>query len=258
MSAPSGITPRLDNPIVKHPGFFGTRTHDFNTRHRISQRQRRFCPVMRSVSKPGCVIRYILDGKYPLKHLYTYVSTMINCLSGTYNYKGIEIPEGGDMPTKMSSNQIKDKVRTWLMEDGWSLKQETPPAGLWAFVATDQFGRIIGVGQRKDKEDEVVIQGAISIGDDTNDRITRLTDHDRNDLLWDLRFELVKTNLEFIGIALPLKRIEVVQRIFLDGLTKDCFLQRTSEVRKGVLIVIWLFARKLGQPPPPTQMGFQR
>jgi len=162
------------------------------------------------------------------------------------------------MAIKMSPNQIKDQVRTWLMEDGWSLRQETPPKSLWAFVATDQFGRKIVVGQRINKEDEVVIQGAVNMDDDTTDRIGRLTEDDRNNLLWDLRFELVKTNLEFSGIALPLKRVEVVERIFLDGLTKDCFLQRASEVRKGVLIVIWLLARKLGQSPPPRQMGFQR
>jgi len=162
------------------------------------------------------------------------------------------------MATKMSPDQIKDKVQTWLIEDGWSVRQETPSIGLWTFVATDQFARVIAVGQRKSREDEVIIQGAINIGDDTTDRIMRLTEDDRNNLLWDLRFELVQTNLEFSGIALPLKRIEVLERIFLDGLTKDRFLQRTSEVRKGVLIVMWLFARKLGQPAPPRQMGFQR
>jgi hypothetical protein len=196
--------------------------------------------------------------EYPPKHLYKRVSTMINYVGSTYNYESIEILKGGAMATKMSPDQIKDKVQTWLMEDGWSVRQETPSMSLWTFVATDQFGRVIGVGQRKNKEDEVIIQGAINIGDDTNDRITRMTDDDRNNLLWDLRFQLVQTNLEFSGIVLPLKRIEVVERIFLDGLTKDCFLQRTSEVRKGVLIVMWLFARKLGQPPPPKQMGFQR
>ena len=183
---------------------------------------------------------------------------MINYVGSTYNYEGIEILKGGAMAAKMSPDQIKDKVQTWLMEDGWSVRQETPSMGLWTLVATDQFGRVIGVGQRKNKEDEVIIQGAINIGDDTNDRIMRLTEDDRNNLLWDLRFELVQTNLEFSGTTLPLKRIEVVERIFLDGLTKDCFLQRTSEVRKGVLIVMWLFARKFGQPPPPRQMGFQR
>lgn len=183
---------------------------------------------------------------------------MINYLSGTYNYKGIEIPEGGGMTTEMPPNQMKEQVRAWLMEDGWSLRQETPRGSIWAFVAEDQFGRKIVVGQRAGKEDEVVIQGAVNIGDDTTDRIGRLVEDERNSLLWDLRFELVRTNLEFSGIDIPLKRIEVVERIFLNALNKDCFLQRASEVRKGVLIVLWILARKFAQQPPPRQVGFQR
>jgi len=162
------------------------------------------------------------------------------------------------MASEMSSDQIKERVRGWLMEDGWSLRQETSQQSLWAFVAEDQFGRKIVVGQRVSREDEVVIHGAINFSDDTTDRIGRLTEDERTNLLWDLRFELVRTNLEFSGIDIPLKHIEVVERIFLDGLTKDCFLQRASEVRKGILIVQWMLAKKFAQPPPPRQVGFQR
>ena len=162
------------------------------------------------------------------------------------------------MASEMSPKQIKERIQTWLMEDGWSLRQETPEQSLWAFVAEDEFGRKIVVGQRAGKEDEVVIQGAVNIGDDTTDRIGRLSEDERNNLLWDLRFELVRTNLEFSGISLPLKRVEVIERLFFDALTKDSFLQRASEVRKGVLIVIWVLARKFAQQPPPRQVGFQR
>lgn len=162
------------------------------------------------------------------------------------------------MAEDMSPNRIKAKIQTWLMEDGWSLRKETPSEGLWAFVAEDQFGRKIIVGQKVGKEDEILIQGAVSISDNTSDRMSRLSEDELNALLWDLRFELVRSNLEFSGISLPLKRIEVVERIFSDGLSKDRFLQRTSEVRKGVLIVLWTLARKLGQQPPPRQVGFQR
>ncbi|GAG02639.1 unnamed protein product, partial [marine sediment metagenome] len=88
--------------------------------------------------------------------------------------------------------------------------------------------------------------------------IGRLAEDERNNLLWDLRFELVRTNLEFSGISLPLKRVEVIERLFLDALTKDSLLQRASEVRKGVLIVIWMLARRFAQQPPPRQVGFQR
>ncbi len=162
------------------------------------------------------------------------------------------------MAIKMAPDKIKEKIRAWLMEDGWSLRQEAPEQSLWLFVAEDQFGRKIVVGQRVNKEDEIVIQGAVNISDDTTDRIGRLTEKERDDLLWDLRFELVRTNLEFNGISFPLKRVEVIERLFLDALTKDSFLQRASEVRKGVLIVVWVLAKKFAQQPPPRQVGFQR
>lgn len=162
------------------------------------------------------------------------------------------------MATKTPSKQIRERIQTWLMEDEWSVRQATSEQSLWAFVAEDQFGRKIIVGQRKGKDDQVVIQGAVNIDDNTTDRISRLSEDERNNFLWDLRFELVRTNLEFSGISLPLKRVEVIERLFLDALTKDSFLQRASEVRKGVLIVIWMLARRFAQQPPPRQVGFQR
>ena len=168
------------------------------------------------------------------------------------------MPEGGDMAAKMLPEQIKERIQTWLMEDGWSLRQETSDRNLWVFIAEDQFGRKIVVGQRVGKKDEVVIQGAVNIDDDVTDKIGRLPDDERNNILWDLRFELVRTNLEFSGISFPLKRVEVIERLFLDALTKDNFLQRASEVRKGILIVVWVLSKRFAQPPPPRQVGFQR
>ncbi len=144
------------------------------------------------------------------------------------------------------------------MEDGWSLRQETPQGGLWAFVAEDSRGRRVVVGQNANRQDEVIIQAQVNIGDDTINKLSSLPENEREELLWDLRFELLRTNLEFAGIETPLKSIKVSERIFLDALTKDCFLQRISEVRKGLLVVLWILARKFVQPPPPRQMGFQR
>ena len=162
------------------------------------------------------------------------------------------------MAHKSLEKGIKEKIRNWLMEDGWKLGQQTFPNSIWAFLAEDELGRRIIIGQNKGREDEIVIQGGVNITDDTNDRIKNLSEDKRNELLWDIRFELLKTNLEFSGVGIPLKRVEMVGRIFEDALTKDCFLQRTSEVRKGILVVLWILARRFAQQPPPRQLGFQR
>ena len=158
----------------------------------------------------------------------------------------------------MSSDTIKEKIRNWLMEDGWSLRQETPQQGLWAFIAEDSRGRKIVVGQNSNKQDEVVLQGQVNIGDDLTNKLNNLEEEDRNEFLWDLRFELLRTNLEFAGIEIPLKSVRVSERIFAEELSKGVFLQRTSEVRKGVLVILWMLQRQFAQQPFPKQMGFQR
>lgn len=154
--------------------------------------------------------------------------------------------------------RIRERVRTLLMEDGWSLRQQSFPQTIWAFVAEDPLGRRIVVGQNVGREDQIVIQGAVSLDEVTTNRIAQLPEDERNNFLWDLRFELIRTNLEFGGIHLPLKRISVSVRVFLDALTKDTLIQRASEVRKGVLIIQWMLQRKFAQQPPRKQLGFQR
>lgn len=162
------------------------------------------------------------------------------------------------MVTDKSRSELEEKIRNWLMEDGWSLRKETPQKGLWAFVADDGMGRKIVVGQNIGREDTIIIQGGITIDNFTSQKINELPESERDEFLWNLRFELLRTNLEFNGIMLPLKQIELMERIVIDALSKDCFTKRISEVKKGVLIVLWMLARKFGQQPSKQQMGFRR
>ena len=162
------------------------------------------------------------------------------------------------MAEKTTPDHIKERIREILMEDEWSIRQESFPQTIWALVAEDRLGRKIIVGQNVDREDQIVIQGAVIFDEATTNRIAQLPENERNDFLWNLRFELLRTNLEFKGIELPLKHIDVSERLFLDAITKDSFIQRTSEVRKGVLAIQWMTQRRLAEQPPRRQLGFQR
>ena len=162
------------------------------------------------------------------------------------------------MAGKTAPQHIKERIREILMEDGWSVRQEPSSKAIWAFVAEDRLKRKIVVGQNEGKEDQIVVIGGVNIDEATNNRLNQLSVEERNDFLWALRFELLRTDLEFSGVEIPLKRVEVVARIFLDALSKDTFLLRVSQVRKGVLIVLWMLAKKFAQQPPRRQLGFQR
>ena len=184
------------------------------------------------------------------------MSTMINYCSGTYNYTGISMPEVGEMSNKTFTNDVKDTVHKWLMDDGWKVGKRTFPEAAWAFVAEDNLGRKIIVGQRSDRRDELLIQAQVTFNDDDRAKLDSLPQDGRDNFLWDLRFELLRTNLDFRGIQLPLKNMEVMLRISSDALTKDAFRQGISQVAKGILIIQWTFMRKFAQQPPQKQMGF--
>jgi hypothetical protein len=183
---------------------------------------------------------------------------MINYLSGTYNFDGINMPEGGVMTSDDNLSNIREKAQNWFMEDGWSVRKEPAPDATWAIVADDGKGRKVVVGQTPGRDDQLLFQGAVIIDDITSDKINELPESERNNLLWDIRFELIKTDLEFMGIEAPLKRVEVMGRIFFDALTKDAFLNKVSQVRKGILIVIWMLAKKFATQPPRKELGFHR
>jgi hypothetical protein len=156
------------------------------------------------------------------------------------------------------ADRIKERAQTWFMEDGWSLRKETLTDAIWAFVAEDQSGRKIVAGQKIGKKDELVIQGAVKVDEETSSKITQLPHNEKDDFIWDLRFELLRTDLEFSGTKLPLEKVEVVGRICFDALAKDTFLQKVSQVRKGILIVQWMLARKFAKQPPKKELGFHR
>lgn len=153
------------------------------------------------------------------------------------------------------SRQIQEKVQAWLMEEGWSLRKESDPKAIWVFTAEDRFGRKVGVGQEVGKEDMVVMQATVTLDEDTINRIAQLPKPERDEIIWNLRFEVIRTELEFDGLGEPLEKISVGTRIFSDALTKDLFLLRTSQVRKGLLIIQWVLAKALAQKPP--QIGFE-
>ncbi|MBA7651606.1 hypothetical protein ES703_59425 [subsurface metagenome] len=88
-------------------------------------------------------------------------------------------------------------------------------------------------------------------------KLDQLSEEERNNFLWELRFELLRADLDFNGVTVPLKRIEIMKRISADALTKDNFVQRLGQVHKGVIIVQWIIARKFAQPSAQKEIGFR-
>lgn len=147
--------------------------------------------------------------------------------------------------------EVRAQVQTWLLGEGWRLTEKSHGDALWLLEARDAAGRHLVVGQKQGKQDQILLEGAVGIAPQHGTQIEGLPFADRQELLWDLRFTLLGLGVEFQGVEEPLTRVMVGQRIYFDGLTKDRFLQRVSQVRNGIIAVIWSVARRLNLNPTP-------
>lgn len=152
---------------------------------------------------------------------------------------------------------LRAQIQTWLMEEGWRIRTENVSDAEW-FISGESEARVhIGVGQRRGSSDQIIVQGSVTFDQAHQGQIAQLPSEERSDFLWDMRFSLLNMGVEFSGVTDVPQEVRISQRIYYDGLTKDRFLQRVSQVRNGVLTVLWMVAKKLAQPPPERAVGFK-
>jgi hypothetical protein len=147
----------------------------------------------------------------------------------------------------------RDKVQNWLMSEGWQIAEPTHPDFAWLIRAEDGGERRILVGQNKAREDRVHLEANVRISDEHRKQFEKLPEEKRREVLWNLRYRLLLMNVDFVGVAEPLQDVILTQRIYLDGLTKDAFIQRFLTVRNAVIAVIWSTIQDLEGVKPPAK-----
>jgi hypothetical protein len=147
----------------------------------------------------------------------------------------------------------RDKVQNWLMAEGWKIAEQPHPNMEWLIRAEDAAQRRILVGQSKARPDQIHLEALVTIADEHRKKFESLGGDKRREILWRLRFRLLMMNVDFAGVADPMQGVMLTQRIYLDGLTKDSFIQRFLIVRNAVITVIWSIMQDLEGVEPPAE-----
>lgn len=153
----------------------------------------------------------------------------------------------------VSTESTREKVQNWLMSEGWQIAEQSHPDLAWLIRAEDGAQRRILVGQSKARPDQIHLEARVNLADEHRKMFENLPEEKRRDILWDLRFRLLSMHVDFAGVAEPMEAVVLTQRIYLDGLTKDNFLQRFSIVRNAVITVIWSIIQNLEGVEPPAK-----
>jgi len=148
---------------------------------------------------------------------------------------------------------VRDKVQNWLMNEGWQISEPTHPDFAWLIRAEDGGERRILLGQNKAREDRIHLEATVRISEEHRKLFESLAEDKRREILWGLRFRLLQMNVDFVGVAEPMQDVVLTQRIYLDGLTKDAFIQRFLTVRNALIAVIWSTIKDLATVTPPAK-----
>lgn len=149
--------------------------------------------------------------------------------------------------------EVRDKIQNWLMSEGWQISEQAHPDLKWLVRAEDAGQRRILVGQSKAREDLIYLEARVSLSEEHRRKFENLPEGKRRESLWSLRFRLLQMNLDFAGVAEPMDAVILTQRIYMDGLTKDAFIQRFLMVRNAVIAVIWSAIQNLEGVEPPAE-----
>ena len=155
--------------------------------------------------------------------------------------------------TEKSMEATRDQIQNWLMSEGWTIAEQPHPNLAWLIRAEDAGGRKILVGQGMARADQIVLEARVNLADEHRKQFESLPEEQRREALWRLRFRLLSMNVDFAGVAEPMQAVVLTQRIYLDGLTKDAFIQRFSLVRNAIIAVIWSIIQDLEGVEPPAE-----
>jgi hypothetical protein len=133
----------------------------------------------------------------------------------------------------------RDKIQNWLMAEGWNLSEQTQSDLAWLIRAEDEGSRRILIGQSKIRPGQIHLEAHVNIAEEQRNRFNKLPEEKKQEILWRLRFRLLGMNIDFAGVGDPMSTVILTQRIYMDGLTNDRFIQRFLTVRNAIIAVIW-------------------
>jgi hypothetical protein len=148
------------------------------------------------------------------------------------------------------ARQLKEKIERWLRSDYDTVEAIHPASMLWAFKATAKAGgRQIVVGQLLDDDAAILINSGIKLTQSIREKLGQRTKEERRNFSLDLALDLLKLDVVIQSdISDPLEQVSVGSRIFLDGLTRDTFEQRSVRVWNAIIAVRLHLARAIGTP----------
>lgn len=159
--------------------------------------------------------------------------------------------------TKQETDEVMRKVQNWLTDEGIYRDKVADENSNYHFEIEFPLnsGRKMRIIQPKQREDTIIVLSAIRFAEQHYTGLKAKTKEERENIMWDLRFQLLFRDTEFniIPNADDPQQIQFIRTLRFDGLTKNMLMDAISEEHKCHLFIIWSMMKLFREEPPKTQ-----
>jgi hypothetical protein len=146
----------------------------------------------------------------------------------------------------LSNDKIEATRRKWLDKERYSIRNEPQSNMLFQFKAEDNVGRNMIVARPKEIHNFIIVGGMWNIPSAVQPMFNNMSDEIRQDMLGDLRIEMLRLKVSYVGLLHPLRQVGVEVRIPCDETcTQSLFLQQFSTARYAYMLLTEVMTRAL-------------
>jgi hypothetical protein len=156
--------------------------------------------------------------------------------------------EGADPPAPVvdeATRAVHKQIRTWMTEEGWTVRDVEDPQASFNVMATLQSGPNVNVFQHTQHLDRITVSQHWLFDAEFRSAICQLPENVVRDVVWSVYRDVTMMGAEFIGLDTPSTELTIRAYVHFDGLTKDSFVRRTLLTIRALALAIRTFFRAL-------------
>lgn len=142
------------------------------------------------------------------------------------------------MVSPHDADEFLQTYRSWLTDDGWSVKAVNDSRNHQNFQFTKEGDPNYNL-VHPNPNAEFALVGIGLPGEEFSEILSNEPEDDREEFLWDLRISLLEFGIEFNGVKYPSEGITMSIPAYFEGTTRDSFMERVRTLKNSVHLFKW-------------------
>jgi hypothetical protein len=143
-----------------------------------------------------------------------------------------------------NNKKIESTLREWLYKEGYGIRNMPDKSMEFQFLADDTRGRKVLVGRSREHPEFIIMGNVYKIDDNLKSILGNMESDIREDMIEDLRMELLKFKANYIGLKYPMEEIGVEIKVPCDDTcTQAIFLEKFSTAKYAYMLSVELIRK---------------